>query len=150
MPTLRSARRRGPLLAWAWALAALAAAGCGGKGPYPVRGKLVYEDTGQPVKELSGFDVTFTSEKLGVSARGTINEDGEFQLTTRKDNDGAPPGEYVVILTQPHRKPERPYIGDPVVDLAYEDPEKSDLKAEVKAEPNDFTFKLRRIKGKAR
>jgi hypothetical protein len=124
--------------------------GCGSKKYYPVHGKLVYADNQQPVKELAGFEVIFTSEKLGKNARGTIKEDGSFQLGTEKDNDGAPPGEYVVTLTQPFREPERPYVGDRVVDRDYEDPSKTDLKAEVKPDDkNEFLFKLRRI-GKPR
>jgi hypothetical protein len=113
------------------------AAGCG-SGKHLVRGQLLYEDNEQPVKELSGFDVTFTSEELGQSARGTIDDDGRFELT-------APAGAYVVIVTQPHRKPERPFVGDPVVDFSYENPEKTDLKAEVGAGSTTFTFKLRRL-----
>jgi hypothetical protein len=124
-------------------LGLLILAGCGGN--QTVRGKLVYADNEQPVAELAGFDVTFTSEKLGISARGTVQADGTFQLGTDKENDGAPPGEYVVTLTQPVREPDRPYLGDPVVDRAYEDPAKSDLRAEVTSAKNDFVFKLRRI-----
>ncbi|MCI0704753.1 MAG: hypothetical protein L0241_27160 [Planctomycetia bacterium] len=123
-------------------------AGCGGKAQYPVHGKLVYADNEEPVKELADFEVIFTSESLGVSARGTIQQDGTFQLGTIKETDGAPAGEYIVTLTQPYREPERPYVGDRVVDPAYEDPDTSDLKAEVKAEKNDFVFKLRRIEKK--
>ncbi len=130
-------------------LGVLCLGGCGSKGLHPVHGKLVYADKEDPVKELAGFEVIFTSEKLGKSARGTIQKDGSFQLGTVKDNDGAPPGEYVVTLTQPFREPERPYVGDRVVDRAYEDPATSDLKAEVKSEKNEFLFKLRRI-GKPR
>jgi hypothetical protein len=130
-------------------LGILGLGGCGTAGQYPVQGQLVYADKEEPVKELAGFEVIFTSEKLGKSARGTIQKDGTFQLGTVKDNDGAPPGTYVVTLTQPFREPERPYVGDRVVDRAYEDPATTDLKAEVKPEKNQFVFKLRRI-GKAR
>ena len=147
MHAVRSRSRSGPWLALA-GLALLTAGGCGSNRTHPVRGKLVYEDNGQPVKELAGYEVTFTSEKLGKSSRGTIRDDGTFELGTVKENDGAYPGEYVVILTQPHRVAERPGGGDPVVDLAYEDPGKSDLKVEVKPEANDFTLKLRRIQRK--
>ena len=127
-------------------LGLLLVGGCSGR--ETVRGKLVYADNEEPVTELAGFDVTFSSEKLGVSARGTIQPDGTFQLGTEKENDGAPPGAYVVTLTQPIREPDRPYVGDPVVDRAYEDPEKSDLRAEVTSGKNDFVFKLRRIEKK--
>jgi hypothetical protein len=141
-------RRR--LWAVAGAVGLLALAGCGGADRYPVHGKLVYEDNEQPVSELDGFDVTFTSEALKVSARGMIQPDGTFQLGTEKDNDGAPPGEYIVTLTQPVREPDRPFVGNPVVDRYYEDPSKSDLKAVVKPEKNEFVFKLRRIKKSGR
>jgi hypothetical protein len=141
---LHTLSRRG-LWAVAVGLGLLGLVGCGGKGQVPVRGKLVYADNEQPVKELAGFEVIFTSEKLRTNARGTIQEDGTFQLGTAKENDGAPPGEYVVTVTQPFREPERPYVGDRVVDPAYEDPAKSDLKAEVTADKNEFVFKLRRI-----
>jgi len=122
-------------------LGVLSLAGCGSK--QPVRGKLVF-DSGEPVSQLEGFDVTFTSEKLGISARGTVQSDGTFQLGTDKDKDGAPPGEYIVTLTQPHREPDRPYRGDRVVDVAYEDPRTSDLRAEVGSGKSEFVFKLRR------
>jgi hypothetical protein len=119
--------------------------GCGGGGLHPVQGKLVYED-GQPVTELAGYSVTFTSEKLGKSAVGDIAEDGSFRLTTERPNDGALPGEYQVIVSQPHPNPERNQNRGPFVDLAYEDPLLSDLKATVEPKNNDFTFRLRRIK----
>jgi hypothetical protein len=126
-------------------LGLLCLSGCGSGGRYPVHGKLVYADNEQPVKELAGFEVIFTSEQLHTSARGTVQKDGSFQLGTARADDGTPPGEYVVTLTQPVREPERPNVGDRVVDRAYEDPGQSDLKAEVKPQKNDFVFKLRRI-----
>ena len=81
-----------------WALAGLLGlgllglGGCGSKGQYPVRGKLVYADNEQPVKELAGQEVIFSSEQLHISARGAIQEDGSFQLGTARETDGAPPG----------------------------------------------------------
>jgi hypothetical protein len=114
--------------------------GCGGERAYPVRGQLVYED-GQPVKELAGFTVTFTSETLHKSARGNIDENGSFQLA----QDGAFPGQYKVILTQPHPNPERGESRKPVVDEAYEHPAKSTLTADVEPKNNEFTFTLKRI-----
>jgi len=126
-------------------LVLLCLAGCGSKKYYPVRGQLVYADTKEPVKELAGYEVYFSSEKLRTYARGTIQEDGSFQLGTEKDNDGAAPGEYVVTVTQGRIEPdrERPKYDRPVEE-DYEDPAKSKLKAEVKQEDNKFTFELRR------
>jgi hypothetical protein len=125
-------------------LAAVVLAGCSG-GAYPVKGTLVYED-GQPVKELAGFTVTFTSEKLAKSAVGDIDQDGGFRLTMERPGDGAIPGEYKVTLTQPHPNPERGERRKPVVDLVYENPEKTPLEATVEPKTNEFTFKLRRLK----
>jgi hypothetical protein len=125
-------------------LAVAALTGCA-SGVSPVKGHLVYED-GEPVKELAGFTVTFTSEKLGKSAVGDIDEEGAFRLTTERRGDGAFPGEYKVILTQPHPNPERGERRKPVVDLMYEDPQKTPLEATVESRMNEFTFKLRRIK----
>lgn len=123
----------------------LICSGCASSGPYPVRGKLKYDDD-KPLKELAGFQVTFTSESLGKSARGDILEDGTFRLTSEKPDDGAYPGEYKVIVSQPHPEPDRPEKRRPVVDLMYEDPERTDLKATVTQGSNDFTFRLKRIK----
>jgi hypothetical protein len=113
-----------------------------------VSGKLEYED-GQPLKELAGFEVTFTSEALHKSARGVIKDDGTFRLTTSRPGDGAFPGVYKVIVAQPHPEPERPFVGNPVVDLKYEDPEKTDLEATVEAKTNNLPpFRLARIRKK--
>jgi hypothetical protein len=128
-------------------LALAGLAGCRG-GTYPVSGRLEYDD-GEPIQgALTGCTITFTSEKLGVEARGEIQDDGSFRLGTRGANDGAPPGTYKVIVAQPHPAPERPEKRRPVVDLAYEDPDKTPLEATVEPKSNEFTFKLNRLKGK--
>jgi hypothetical protein len=126
------------------ALGLVPLAGCG-HGTYPVHGKLVYQD-GQPARELAGYTVTFTSEKLGKSSVGVIKDDGTFVLGTDRREDGAVPGEYRVILTQPHPNDERRETMQPVVDPRYEEVDTSDLNATVEAKGNDFTFTLRRFK----
>jgi len=127
-------------------LALAGLAGCGG-GTYPVSGRLEYED-GEPIREMTGCTISFTSEQLGVEARGEIQEDGGFRLGTKRPDDGAPPGTYKVIVAQPHPEPERPEKRRPVVDLSYEDPQTTPLEATVEPKRNDFTFKLKRLKGK--
>jgi hypothetical protein len=136
---------RPPARAWVGVLAAgltaLGLAGCNTKGTYPVSGQLLWEGKGdRPLKELAGFEVTFTSLELKKMACGMIKEDGSFQLVG-----GAEPGEYQVIVTQPHRKAERPGTRDPIVALEYEDPAKTPLKETVKAEENHFTLRLKPI-----
>ncbi len=125
--------------------------GCGSSGKYPVHGRLLYEEDGQPITELAGFSVTFTSEQLGRSSIGEIKPDGTFQLMTQQPYDGVIPGEYRVTITQPHPEPERPEKRKPFLDLMYEDPGATPLRATVEAKSdNDFTFKLRRIKPQRR
>ena len=148
MPDTRAAFGRRAMVVCA-ASALLTAMGCGSGGTYPVSGKLVYEDNGQPVTELAGFTVTFTSQALGKSAIGTIQEDGTFRLTSVRTNDGAFPGTYKVIISQPHPRPERGERRTPVIDTVYEDPSKTPLERTVEAKSdNEFTFELKRLPAK--
>jgi hypothetical protein len=126
-------------------LVLLGLAGCGGNRTYPVHGKLFYDD-GQPIRELAGATITFTSAQLGKSATGMIQSDGSFQLTTLRPNDGAYPGTYQVMITQPHPNAERRETRKPAVDVAYEYPQRSKLEATVEPKDNEFTFKLHRFK----
>jgi hypothetical protein len=120
-------------------------AGCGSSDhPYPVHGKLLYED-GQPVGELEGFEVSFTSAELHKTSSGLIQKDGSFTMSSLKDDDGVFPGDYRVSITQPHPDYERGETQQPIVALVYEDPEKSPLQAKVEAKTNEFTFKLKKL-----
>jgi hypothetical protein len=87
--------------AWIIAFAIIATiSGCGGSGTHPVEGKVVFTD-GTPVP---GGLVIF--ELIGegpakVCARGDIQADGTFRLSTFRKNDGALPGRHRVSLAQP-------------------------------------------------
>ena len=82
-------------------LIGLTLAGCGaGGGPagppvYPVTG--VVKLNGQPVV---GADIVFAKKDGEGSSFGRTNASGEYQLTTRKSNDGAPAGDYLVSITK--------------------------------------------------
>jgi hypothetical protein len=130
------------------ALILLALAGCKG-GKFSVKGQLQWED-GRPLTELAGFEVMFNSFELKKLARGTIKDDGTFELGTESESDGVIPGEYVVTVSQPHRQPERPETRNPIVHLDYEDLERTPLRATVKNEPNNFVFKLKPIQKASR
>jgi hypothetical protein len=94
-----------PVLAAAGAGFALLAAGllgCGRSGPHtiPISGKVLYR--GQP---LTQGEVRYVPLAGGArQARGTLDSNGEFQLTTFALNDGALPGSYriAVISLEPH------------------------------------------------
>lgn len=80
-------------------IASLLMSGCGSQGPqtFPIQGKVRFED-GAPVR--AGL-VELESVGGQVNARGEIQADGAFQLTTRTFHDGAIAGKHRVIVVQP-------------------------------------------------
>src|SRR5262245_55467367 len=68
------------------AVGLLGLAGCGGPSLYPVHGKVVWEN-GADAQELAGGLVVCESVEGGVGARGDIEKDGSFQLSTYKPGD---------------------------------------------------------------
>src|SRR6516165_3629174 len=115
----------------ALAAAALAAGCSAGSGPYPVSGKLVYDD-GQPASDLAGGDVVFISDELKISSTGEIDSKGRFQLTMSHSGDGTLPGRYKVVILPPP-PPENPKQKAPKVALLskYTEASKTDLTATV-------------------
>jgi len=71
-------------------------AGCGAQAkPVKVAGIVALDG-----KPFSGATVTFSpAEGSGKSASGRSEEDGSFQLTTFKPDDGAVPGEYKITVS---------------------------------------------------
>lgn len=63
---------------------------------YPITGKVQFEN-GNPV--VVG-NVEFQSIEHKINARGEIQRDGTFQLTTFNDNDGAVAGEHKCVVIQ--------------------------------------------------
>jgi hypothetical protein len=81
-------------------LALILLASCGGRRTYPVEGQVVFTD-GVP---LSGGFVQFEPkdpEAPPVTARGEIQENGTFRLSTFKEGDGALEGEHRALITPP-------------------------------------------------
>jgi hypothetical protein len=70
--------------------------GCGGDGPLPITGSVKWE-SGEPI---SGATVLFVPASGGRPASGLTGADGSFQLSTKSHNDGAPPGDYKVVITR--------------------------------------------------
>jgi hypothetical protein len=68
--------------------------GCGGQSLTQVHGIVTLD--GKPVENAM---VTFIPQGgSGTRPTGQTGPDGSFQLTTRNPNDGAPPGDYLVIV----------------------------------------------------
>jgi hypothetical protein len=83
------------------ALFVVALLGCGGsEGPKlsPVKGKVFHGD-----KPAEGAVVVFQPKSKDAQATaaptGTVQADGSFTLRTYPHGEGAPPGEYVVLVT---------------------------------------------------
>src|SRR5882724_7471471 len=117
------------LCAGAIVLVCAVLSGCGG-GTYPVQGKVVWKD-GTPAKQLDGSHVVFEMPEKKVSARGIVQADGTFRLTTVKPDDGAYPGEYKVLIVEDRKfaNGEGTSLMPAVLDLRYADPKTSDLTA---------------------
>jgi hypothetical protein len=120
-------------------------AGCGGGGGpklYPVRGTVLFQD--QPA---AGATVVFhpvaATNHSTPKPSGVVKPDGTFTLTTHPHGDGAPAGEYVVVVTwygEGARSVENPVSKLPA---RYADGQASPLKATVKDGPTELEpFKL--------
>jgi hypothetical protein len=133
-------------------LAALGVAGCSGdpNRPYPVRGVVVFEDD-RPAKELAGGSVTFVpiSEPERAVSSGTINEDGTFTLSCRREGDGAVAGTHRVEVAPPGKEDEddNPKARRPRVAL---DPSTAVQEVTVEPRSNEITLKVKRAGPKAR
>src|SRR5207237_9506822 len=91
------------------------ALGCGPK-LYPVHGRVTFPD-GKPLAEGMVVFESTGAEKA-VTARGDVQADGSYQLSTYKPGDGALPGKYRALVapkTDPNAidKPAQPPPLDP-------------------------------------
>jgi hypothetical protein len=86
---------------WLWTLLMIGCSaslmGCGSaKDTHVVQGKVVFSD-GTPVQF---GDVETLSVEKRINARGKINKDGTFTLTTYDAGDGAVPGQHKAVVIQ--------------------------------------------------
>ncbi|MDZ4783553.1 MAG: hypothetical protein SGJ19_25175 [Planctomycetia bacterium] len=104
--------------------------GCGGSGlpgTVPIRGKIFYQR-----KVLTAGTVLYSPvNDSGRQARGELQSDGTFTLTTLEANDGALPGEYRVVILAYAPHPGEPGRGDvpadappPTIERGFVIPEK--------------------------
>ena len=127
------------------ALVGLVAAGCGG-GKYPVRGTVTLDDGTPVARGLVIFERTEGGKQ--ITARGEIQPDGRFEVSTDKPGDGVPAGKYRVLVNAldpsdaPDEQKKLPF------DFRYQKFETSGLEFEVKNEPNEYPIKLNRPKKK--
>jgi hypothetical protein len=123
----------------------LALVGCGG-GKQPVRGNVTLDDGSPLTKGMVVFERTDGGPP--ITARGEIQSDGRYELSTDKPSDGVPPGKYRVLINSldlsdvPDEKKNLPF------DIKYLKFETSGLAYEVKSGANDYAIKLDRPKKK--
>ena len=140
---LKSAVRRAPL---GFALAALLGLpGCGddGKiGRYPVNGSVSVDGKAAAGAVTFFCPVGGPPELQKLRPMGVTDTDGKFQLTSFEKGDGAPAGQYKVIIMWPKSGPPAQdgsvQMGPDRLQNRYMNLEKSQLTAEVKAGNNDL------------
>ena len=88
-----------------WFLFFIAAtSGCSAGNTYPVRGRVLLDEL--PVANAA---VTFMPvDGKGRPATGFTDSDGVFRLTTYKQDDGAPRGDYIVVVSRSDAVPPPP------------------------------------------
>lgn len=138
---------------WAFVMigALLVSGGCG-KNPrpgelpvYPVKGQVTFKGEPMPFAVVTFYPLNQPFAEA-LKSRATADKDGYYQLTTYELNDGAPQGEYGVVLYVPLKEPD-PYeleVSNPPDRLkhAYLLPMKSKLRFTVRPEPNTIDIKL--------
>ena len=142
-----ASHRRRWCISTAALLLAAALSGCGGAGPHPVEGTVVWED-GSPAKELVNALVIFDLPEKQTSARGNVQADGSFRLTTNKKDDGALAGEYKVLIVEVGRRPmggpDGTQLAPVAMDPRYSDPSTTTLTATVKPGTNPIKLTVAR------
>jgi hypothetical protein len=119
----------------------------GDGGVYPVRGQVLFQ--GKPTPGAMVFFYPVAGGPGAVRPHAVVEDDGSFQVSTYKRNDGAPPGKYDVTVawTKPAHGDND---GDSLIPISYGDPHTSDLHAEVKEQVNDLPpFQLQQRAGSA-
>lgn len=120
-------------------------AGCG-SGIHPVEGTVTWKD-GTPAKELEGALIVFDLPEKQTTARGSVQADGTFRLTTKTDGDGALAGDYKVLITERRKAgggPDPSEMAPGYMDIRYSDPRTTDLTATVKPGRNTITLVVER------
>jgi hypothetical protein len=118
------------------------ACGCARSDLYPVRGKVVFNQ-GEPIDPLVGGLVIFEplDPQLKVGARGEIQSDGSFRLGTFREGDGAPPGDYRILVAPPTPPSQAKETPVPVViHPRFHDLNETPLKETVRPKANEFTL----------
>ena len=121
-------------------LICLVVAGCGKN--RKLTGKVTFSD-GTPV--TTGLVIFRTDTFL---SKGEIQSDGTYRMSSERENDGIPPGEYQVYVSGIMKPPPAGVMAMPVslVDPKFENPDTSGLTCKVPAPGGRFDIVLERKK----
>ena len=114
-------------------------------GTVNVSGTVTYN--GQPLTTGNVVFVPVAAEE-GRSARGEIDAEGRFQLTTLKTGDGALPGQYKVTVFRYHPGSGSsegmiaPAVGPPAIPARYLDAKTTDLTATIGDSATEVNLEL--------
>jgi hypothetical protein len=106
--------------------------GDGRKAVYLVRGEVLDAADKPATGAVVVFNPVNPDPKDPLKPVGKVDDSGHFSLTSYKENDGAPVGEYTVTITwpTPRKTPMDPDLGDQLKGR-YATPEKSTIRATV-------------------
>jgi hypothetical protein len=127
---------------WVTALVACLALGLGGCGPkmYPVKGAVTLDGGAPLAKGLVIFERVEGGPPL--TARGNVQADGRYELSTERPGDGVPPGRYKVAINPLDTSDVPDEMKTLPFDNKYLNLNTSGLECEVKAGVNDYNIKL--------
>ena len=108
---------------------------------YPVKGELLVKD-----KPAGGAMVVFRpkgdanpADWISGFPRAHVQEDGKFDVGTYTDNDGAPAGDYVLLVTWPAPNPQNEEAASTDrLSGRYANPDSSKLTAKVEPHPTEL------------
>jgi hypothetical protein len=111
--------------------------GCSSRKPVvPVRGKVLLR--GKPADgALVVFNPVADNDPNAVRPQGTVGSDGTFEMTTYKEKDGVPPGEYNVSFVWLIENPKTNKEWSPLPPR-YMDPRSSGVRVTVHEGTNDL------------
>lgn len=131
---------------WSGVFLCLWLTGCGGRGIYPVSGKIVYKDNQPAGKELSKYMVILESVEKPMGATAELKEDGTFEVSTEKPGDGAVLGKHKVVVFPPMGKGGDDLRPKSILDPRYEKFETSGLEIVVEPKKNEVLLVVEKLK----
>ena len=139
-------KKRKPLLGGAVILTLLLCCGCSNK--VPLTGQVTFADDGSP---LTQGIVCFASP--GFLARGYLDTEGMYRVSSTGSNDGLPKGKYKVYLVGAELVTTDGggnSFYTPLVDSRYDNADTTDIEFEVDGRTRQFDFTVERASTRRR